>query len=205
MKYISRHRKPYSWSKSHCNWSMMVGCASWISVTVEETCNHVLLVVRFPPFPRGLGWPVLSESSGIFSSPTICVPKAAIKFQIWGTSFEGAGKHADDPACDIKLPWKNSLMSDSCVMTADQVKKFNDCTVFYCSWSVFTLISTYKRTSRFKDSKSAWKWRESEWPHLRHAGISTHPHTFTSEQTVDTFFASPPQNHICTQPQSLLL
>lgn len=106
MKYISRHRKPYSWSKSRCNWSMIVGCASWISVTVKETCNHVLLVVRFLPFPRGLGWPVLSESSGIFNSPTIWVPKTAIKFQMWGTSCEGAGKHADDPACGIKLPWK---------------------------------------------------------------------------------------------------
>lgn len=46
---------------------------------------------------------LVSGSSGKFNSPRFSVLKAAIKFQMWGTSFEGAGKHADDPVTDITV------------------------------------------------------------------------------------------------------
>lgn len=77
-----------------------------ISVRVKETYNTIMFGQRLGPKycvidmdDMSSVWLLLLQIKLRF-----CVLKAVIKFQMWGTSLEGAGKHADDPASDITLP-----------------------------------------------------------------------------------------------------
>lgn len=72
-------------------------------------------------------------SSGKFNLARRCAPVAEITFQMWGTSFRGAWKHADDPASDITLQRKNSIISDLGSWRWKRVQKFRDCDV--CSFA----------------------------------------------------------------------
>lgn len=77
-----------------------------IIVRVIETYNKIMSGQKSDPKHCVGTWMIwlVPGCSGKLNSPRFCVLKAAIKFQMWGTSFEGAGKHADDPASDITLP-----------------------------------------------------------------------------------------------------